>query len=218
MAGGLVALGIVYIVVDRAFGVATYYALISGPALILTVIFNPIGLAGRMRLWWEQGPRWTGAHGAVHPEPATSGPADVRPPGDGRNDRPASCWPPAGITVTYGGLRAVDALDVEVRAGEIVGLIGPNGAGKTSFIDAVTGFTPCTGEVYLNGEAIGSVCHTAGPPRASSDLESVELFDDLSAADNVRVGSDSGHDGGGSWPTSCGRTRRPPRRPATPSS
>ena len=48
-----------------------------------------------------------------------------------------------GITVTYGGLRAVDDVTIDVRAGQLVGLIGPNGAGKTTFIDAITGFVPC---------------------------------------------------------------------------
>jgi len=100
-----------------------------------------------------------------------------------------------GITVTYGGLRAVDEISIEVRAGEIVGLIGPNGAGKTSFIDAITGFAPCRGHVYLNGE---SLTELSANKRARKGLvrtwQSVELFDDLSAENNVRVSDDIGRD------------------------
>ncbi len=54
VAGALVALGIVYIVLDHTIGVAAYYALISGPVLILTVIFNPVGLAGWTTQHWER--------------------------------------------------------------------------------------------------------------------------------------------------------------------
>ena len=45
-----------------------------------------------------------------------------------------------GVSVSFGGVRAVDGVDLEVARGEVTGLIGPNGAGKTTFIDAVTGF------------------------------------------------------------------------------
>ena len=82
-----------------------------------------------------------------------------------------------------------------MRSGEIVGLIGPNGAGKTSFIDAITGFTNCQGEVYLDGQALSDV---AAHKRARRGLvrtwQSVELFDDLSAEGNVRVADDIGND------------------------
>ena len=72
------------------------------------------------------------------------------------------------VSVTYGGLRAVDRVTIEVRAGEIVGLIGPNGAGKTSFIDAITGFTPSSGEVFLARRTdVGHGRPTPGPARAS---------------------------------------------------
>ena len=45
-----------------------------------------------------------------------------------------------GLRVTYGGVTAVDDVDLAVAAGKVVGLIGPNGAGKTSTIDALTGY------------------------------------------------------------------------------
>ncbi|MGA1509611.1 MAG: ATP-binding cassette domain-containing protein, partial [Ilumatobacteraceae bacterium] len=50
----------------------------------------------------------------------------------------------SGLSVTFGGLRAVNEVDLEVEQGKLVGLIGPNGAGKTTFIDAITGFVPTT--------------------------------------------------------------------------
>ncbi len=57
-----------------------------------------------------------------------------------------------GLSVRYGGLFANNSIDLECRAGQLVGLIGPNGAGKTTFIDAITGFTPVSsGEVVFDG-------------------------------------------------------------------
>ena len=54
------------------------------------------------------------------------------------------------LTVRYGGVVANNAVTLEVRPGQVVGLIGPNGAGKTTFIDAVSGFTSCSGQVWVD--------------------------------------------------------------------
>ena len=92
----------------------------------------------------------------------------------------------SGVTVQFGALTALDDVDLAVEPGQLVGLIGPNGAGKTTFVDAVTGFTPCQGAVRLAGRDI-----TKLPPhrRARAGLartwQSVELFDDLTVAENL---------------------------------
>ena len=97
--------------------------------------------------------------------------------------------------MTYGGLRAVDDVTIEVREGEIVGLIGPNGAGKTSFIDAITGFTRSSGEVFLDGEPMSDMpAHARVRQGLVRTWQSVELFEDLSAENNVRVSDDIGND------------------------
>jgi len=61
------------------------------------------------------------------------------------------------MSVTFGGLRAVDDVDFEVRPGQLVGLIGPNGAGKTTFIDGITGFVPTSGRIDFDGDDISSM-------------------------------------------------------------
>lgn len=62
-----------------------------------------------------------------------------------------------GLVVQYGGVRAVDGVNITVRKGEICGLIGPNGAGKSTIIDAITGRRkPTAGTVHLNGQDVSS--------------------------------------------------------------
>ena len=58
------------------------------------------------------------------------------------------------VTVDFGGVRAVDAVDLTVAPSEIVGIIGPNGAGKTTLLNAVSGFVECRGSVELHGRDI----------------------------------------------------------------
>ena len=62
-----------------------------------------------------------------------------------------------GMSVTFGGLRAVNNVDLTVEKGKLVGLIGPNGAGKTTFIDGITGFVPATGRIEFKGKEINEM-------------------------------------------------------------
>ena len=59
-----------------------------------------------------------------------------------------------GLTVRFGGVRAVDDVTFDLAKGTILGVIGPNGAGKTTMFDAISGFVPSTGHVKLDGEEI----------------------------------------------------------------
>ena len=93
-----------------------------------------------------------------------------------------------GITVTYGAVRAVDGIDLDVYAGQLIGLIGPNGAGKTSLIDAVTGFTPYGGELAVGGRSMdGLAPHQRARQGLRRTWQSLELFDDLTVRENVQV-------------------------------
>jgi ABC-type branched-subunit amino acid transport system ATPase component len=92
------------------------------------------------------------------------------------------------LTVRYGGVVANDNVCLQIGSGQIVGLIGPNGAGKTSFIDAVSGFAGCTGEVQLDGTSLGSLpAHRRARLGLARTWQSVELFRDLSVYENVLV-------------------------------
>ena len=97
----------------------------------------------------------------------------------------------SGLSVRFGGVRAVDDVDVDVEEGQLVGLIGPNGAGKTTFVDAITGFVRYTGRVELDGRDLGGM-----PPHERARLglartwQSTELFDDLTVLENLTVAAE----------------------------
>jgi branched-chain amino acid transport system ATP-binding protein len=92
------------------------------------------------------------------------------------------------VSVSFGGVRALVDVDLEVAEGKLVGLIGPNGAGKTTFIDAITGFVRARGRVELDGRDLSRM---APHERARSGLtrtwQATELFDDLTVGENVAV-------------------------------
>lgn len=98
------------------------------------------------------------------------------------------------ISVRFGATEILRNVSLEVRPGEVVGLIGPNGAGKTTLIDVATGFLPhYGGSVWLGGQRLDSR-DAAGRARAglSRSFQSLELFDDLSVSENLRVFSQTG--------------------------
>ena len=95
------------------------------------------------------------------------------------------------LRVTYGGVTAVDDVDLEVPSGSVVGLIGPNGAGKTSTIDALTGYhAPARGTVTFDGQDVTRLRpHLRARRGLVRTWQSVELFDDLTVEENLLVAS-----------------------------
>jgi branched-chain amino acid transport system ATP-binding protein len=94
-------------------------------------------------------------------------------------------------TITFGGLVAVDSVNLELRKGELIGLIGPNGAGKTTVFNLITGvYHPTTGSINLNGKDIdGQRPHEIAAEGIARTFQNIRLFGSLSALDNVRVGA-----------------------------
>ena len=97
------------------------------------------------------------------------------------------------LQVSYGGLVAVGGVDLQVDAGQIVGMIGPNGAGKTTFIDALTGFVrPSAGEIHFAGRRIDrEPPHRRARAGLARTWQSLELFGDLTVRENLLVASES---------------------------
>ena len=193
LAGMGTHLGFFYVFADKNLNLEGYYTLVMGISLLLTVVFNPQGVAGATRRDYERvrariAPRKQLEKPPVAARAASSVPLPPRVIGEVK-------LATRGVTVRYGGVTAVLDVDIDVRAGEIVGLIGPNGAGKTSFVDALTGFTRCSGEVTLEGERLDGL---SPYERARRGLvrtwQAGELFEDLNVADNVRVANETGNE------------------------
>ena len=96
------------------------------------------------------------------------------------------------LRVTYGGVVAVDDVDLAVPEGQVVGLIGPNGAGKSSMIDALTGYHPPSGgAVTFAGQDITRLRpHLRARRGLARTFQSIELFDDLTVEENLLVAAD----------------------------
>lgn len=95
-------------------------------------------------------------------------------------------------SVRYGGVVALDGVDLQLATGEILGLIGPNGAGKTTLIDGITGFARLSdGEVRLDKKRIDQLRpHQRAQLGLTRSFQSVELFEDLSVRENLLAASD----------------------------
>lgn len=93
------------------------------------------------------------------------------------------------LTVRFGGLTAVDRVDLRVEEGETVGLIGPNGSGKTTFFNAVTGLVPASGEIWFRGAPLrGLEPHQICRRGIARTFQSSRLCLGLSVFDNVLIG------------------------------
>lgn len=93
------------------------------------------------------------------------------------------------LTVRFGGLTAVDTVNLRVHEGEIVGLIGPNGAGKTVTFNSIAGLVqPTEGQIYLNGQDVtGSPVHIRARAGIARTFQLIQLFPQLSVRDNLMV-------------------------------
>lgn len=93
-------------------------------------------------------------------------------------------------TIRFGGLVAVEYVDLTIEKGEILALIGPNGAGKSTIFNMVTGIYPPTeGNIYFSGEEITHLKPYQITARGiARTFQNIRLFKDLSVLDNVKIG------------------------------
>ncbi|MFB6205782.1 MAG: ABC transporter ATP-binding protein [Haloglomus sp.] len=101
-----------------------------------------------------------------------------------------------GLSKNFGGIEALNDVDVTIEAGELVGLIGPNGAGKTTFFNCVTGFLePTAGQVRFDGRDVtGMAPEELAHEGLVRSFQHSRIVTTLSVRDNVRLAA-SGHPG-----------------------
>jgi branched-chain amino acid transport system ATP-binding protein len=100
-----------------------------------------------------------------------------------------------GLTMDFGGLRAVDNVGLDIHEGEIVALIGPNGAGKTTFFNCVTGiYEPTAGDVKVHPPGAASRRVNGMKPNRITALgmartfQNIRLFPAMTVLENVMIG------------------------------
>ena len=93
------------------------------------------------------------------------------------------------VTIRFGGLTAVSAIDCTIHEGELVGLIGPNGAGKTTVFNLITGvYQPTEGRISFGGRPLTGLKSYAIARRGiARTFQNIRLFGSLSVFDNVRA-------------------------------
>ena len=94
------------------------------------------------------------------------------------------------LAIQFGGLKAVDNLNLTIKKNQLYGLIGPNGAGKTTVFNMLTGvYKPTAGTIYLDGENItGKSPAQINRHGIARTFQNIRLFKDMSVLDNVKVG------------------------------
>lgn len=94
------------------------------------------------------------------------------------------------LSVHFGGLKAVDKVDMKVTRGDVHGVIGPNGAGKTTFFNMLTGFVePASGEILFKGRNIaGLPPHRICALGMARSFQNIKLFKSMTVLENVKVG------------------------------
>jgi urea transport system ATP-binding protein len=94
----------------------------------------------------------------------------------------------SGLTVSFDGFVAVDAVDLVVLPGDLRFLIGPNGAGKTTLIDAISGLVPATGSAEFAGHALlGRKVHQIARLGVGRTFQTATVFEELSVLQNLDI-------------------------------
>lgn len=93
------------------------------------------------------------------------------------------------LSISFGGLKAVDDVSFNLKNGELLGLIGPNGAGKTTLFNMLSGvYTPTSGEIILDGELVnGNRPDKLSKLGVARTFQNIRLFDNLTVLDNVKL-------------------------------
>jgi branched-chain amino acid transport system permease protein len=165
-----------------------------GLGLVIVMLFKPEGLAVRRtrppRIEVDEQAEALAMAAAPVPARAEAIPGWLRRPEMGILDGGRPILEARGVTKAFGGLVAVNQVDLVIPEGGIVGLIGPNGAGKTTFFNVATGLLrPDGGEILFRGESIVGLRPNAIVARGvARTFQSIRLFQNMTVLDNILVG------------------------------
>jgi branched-chain amino acid transport system permease protein len=186
-AGAVLGTGLLILLPEWLRFLKVIYLAVYGGAVILIMVFMPDGIWGyAMTLWRKLRPERSIDPGFIAPLALTRETA--------REDG-SVILVVSGLSKHFGGLKAVDEIDLTIRRNTVHALIGPNGSGKTTLLNVLNGIVrPTGGTVTLDGADI-----TRLPPhrRAGHGLgrtfQNIRLFGAMSVLDNVMVGAERQH-------------------------
>ncbi|MDQ6695906.1 MAG: branched-chain amino acid ABC transporter permease/ATP-binding protein [Actinomycetota bacterium] len=192
VAGLVCAGGLVFTTLDSHFSLGRWYSTIAGVGLIIAVIRFPDGYVGPIHRWLEQ--RRQARLPSVLAPDASTGPrlATSYAPSTSTASlsETTSLLELRDVSIHYRGVCAVEDVSFAVPKGRIVGLIGPNGAGKTTILDAISGFTPASGQITLGGRDLARLKpYQRSRAGIGRTFQSLDLYDDMTVAENVVVGA-----------------------------
>jgi ABC-type branched-subunit amino acid transport system ATPase component/ABC-type branched-subunit amino acid transport system permease subunit len=183
VAGPLVGAAIVVLLPEALAGLAEYRLLFFGALLLVVLWLAPEGLVGEAMRWLRRRPAALAAEGELPPATRGAGEAlAVR-----------------GLTIAFGGVRAVTNLDLDVRPAAVTSVIGPNGAGKTTVLNMLGGFyRPDAGDIRLGKTALaGRPAHVIARAGVARTYQTSQLFGSMSVLDNIALACGRGRLGGG---------------------
>jgi branched-chain amino acid transport system permease protein len=175
------------------------YMMVYAAGIVLIMIFMPRGIAGlvkslpvslRFLTWWNADSTAARQVTAAASSRENSGRSQTA-------FTPRDCSGSGEVLLTvkglakhFGGLKAVDGVDMAVRRGEIQALIGPNGSGKTTILNMLSGlYVPTAGEISLGGAAIaGKKPHIITSLGMARTFQNIRLFGELTVLENVLIG------------------------------
>jgi branched-chain amino acid transport system permease protein len=167
---------------------ARFEQLLYGAVFLAIVLFMPQGILGSLRKLRLGRKFWPAVEGSDPTNVVASMPRRV----DERQAAPGVCLEAQNISKSYGGVRAVDQMSLELNSGEIVALLGPNGAGKSTFFNLINGVVkPDSGAVRIRGvDVAGREIHEFANKMGRS-FQTPRLCRDMTVKQNLLVRVDA---------------------------
>jgi ABC-type branched-subunit amino acid transport system ATPase component/ABC-type branched-subunit amino acid transport system permease subunit len=168
--------------------ITDYRAALYGLMILFVVYYLPEGVVGFLKQALARvRPGWVRKHAVIEAKGEAGGAFSARTRQDGGS---GPLLDASKILLRFGGLKALNGVDLAVKTGTIHGLIGPNGSGKSTMMNVLTGiYVPTEGEVTFDGAKIAGL----KPPQIAAKgiartFQNVQLFSELTLIENVLVG------------------------------